>query len=235
MSNSPVRDPVVTQPADRAGELRLVGRDGTALARRHDLARMEREAAHQAERPAGCAAVRGAERAGRILEEDDVLRHRRLELLPLDRTAEEVDREHGPRARGHRLGDELGADEERLGVDVDEHRPCLGRARPRSRWPGTCTRARSPRRPRRCRGRAARGGSQPCRTRPRPPRPCRPREREPLEGLDLRPHRQLTGREHLGDGRELRLAHVRPREPNRLAGVGRGRNARGLSRRRAEP
>ena len=90
---------MVAEAPDRVGELGLVGRDGAALAGRDDLARVEREAAHQAERAARRLAVARAERAGRVLDERDLLRHRGLQLLPLDGPAEEVHGEHGLRSR----------------------------------------------------------------------------------------------------------------------------------------
>ena len=64
------------------------------------------------------------ERARGVLDEDDVLRHGGLELLPGNRPAEEMDGEHGAGPRRHGLRDELRADEERLGIDVHEHRTC---------------------------------------------------------------------------------------------------------------
>ena len=105
-----------------AASTRLVRRHGAALARRHDLARVEGEAGGDTERAAGRSAVPGAQRAGGVLEERDLLRHRRLQRLPLDRAAEEVNRHDGARPRGHGGGDRRGIDDERIRVDVDEHR-----------------------------------------------------------------------------------------------------------------
>ena len=113
-------DAVVAEPANRVGELGLVGRHGPPLAGGDDLARVEREAAHQPERPARRVAVARAERAGGILDEDDLLGHGRLQLLPLDRAAEEVHGEHGLRPRRHRSGDAGDVDVERVRIDVDE-------------------------------------------------------------------------------------------------------------------
>ncbi len=99
---------MVPQAAHRGGELGLVGRHGAALTGRHDLPGVERQAREQPERAAGRSAIASPEGARGVLDEDDVLRHSGLELLPGDGPAEEVDGEHGPRPPGHRLGDELG-------------------------------------------------------------------------------------------------------------------------------
>ncbi len=98
-------DAVVAESANRVGELGLVGRHGSPLAGGDDLARVERETAHQPERPARRVPVARAERAGRVLDEDDLLGHGRLQLLPLDRAAEEVHGEHSLCPRCHRGGD----------------------------------------------------------------------------------------------------------------------------------
>ena len=67
-------DAVMAQAPDRVGELRVVGRDGAALPGRDDLPRMEGEAAHQRRASRRAAAVARAERAGRVLDEHDLLR-----------------------------------------------------------------------------------------------------------------------------------------------------------------
>ena len=156
----PCGDPVVSQAAHRGRQLGLVRGHGAALAGRDDLARVERQAGEQPERPAWRPAVARPERAGGVLDEDDVLRHGGLELLPGDRPAEEMDGEHGAgpaasrpprRAPGGR------------GTSRDR-RPraphVRGRARRRSRSRGRCRRGRSPRRRGRRRARGARDGSR---------------------------------------------------------------------------
>ena len=100
MSNAPRgHDAVMAEAPNRVGELGLVGRDRAALTGRDDLARVEGEAAHQAERAARRIAIARAERAGGVLDEHDLLRDGGLQLLPFDRPAEEVDGEHGLRSR----------------------------------------------------------------------------------------------------------------------------------------
>ena len=64
----------------------------------------ERQAG-DAERAARRAAVARAERAGGVLDERDLLRHRGLQRLPLDRAAEEVHRHDRPRPRRDRRRD----------------------------------------------------------------------------------------------------------------------------------
>ena len=197
-------------------ELRLVRGHSAALPRRDDLPGVERQARQQPERAAGRVAVPGAERAGGVFDERDVLRHGGLELLPGDGPAEEVDGEHRAGARRDRLRDALDPEEERLGIDVDEHgaRPAeldhvRGRgervgghdhlvARPDAdREQGQVER----RRPRRDRDRVRRAHRAPERL---------------LELGDPGPHRQLPAREHLGDRGELGLSHVGSRKPDRL-------------------
>ena len=94
-----VAQPWWRQPAHGGVERGLVGRDRSPLARRHDLARVEREAGGDAERAARRSAVARPERAGRVLDEHDLLRHRGLQRLPLDRATEEVHGHDGARAR----------------------------------------------------------------------------------------------------------------------------------------
>src|SRR6188768_158837 len=118
----PCGDPMVPQATHRGGELGLVRRHGAALARRHDLPRMEREAGQQPERAARGPAIARPERPRGVLDQDDVLRHGGLELLPGNGAPEEVDGQDGPGPRGYRVGHELRTDEERLRIDVDEHR-----------------------------------------------------------------------------------------------------------------
>jgi hypothetical protein len=69
-----------------------------ALAGRDDLARVEREAAEQPERPARRPAV-ARPSAPAASSTRTTSWARRSELLPGDRAAEEVDGEHGPRPR----------------------------------------------------------------------------------------------------------------------------------------
>ena len=72
--------------------------------------------------PHGGSSVPGPERTRRVLDQHDLLGHRGLQRLPLDRSPEEVDRHDRARARGHGGCDGRGVDEERLRIDVDEHR-----------------------------------------------------------------------------------------------------------------
>ena len=205
-------DAVVAELAERIGELRLVGRDGPALARGDDLARVERQAAHQAERSARRIPVAGAERAGGVLDEDDILGNGRLQLLPLDRAPEEVDGEHGLRPRRHRVGDAGDVDVERVGIDIDEDGAGSAELddvrRRRERVGGNdhlvagadaerqhrqVQRRRAGRDDDRVRGAAG--------------------LREPLLELgDLRAHRQHPGRDDLGERGDLGLADVGRRE-----------------------
>ena len=107
--------------------------------------------------------------------------------------------QHGARARRDRLRDELGPDEERLGVDVDEHRAAAAELdRVRGRGEGVrghdhlvaLADAEGEHREME-RGRAGRD-------RDGVGRPDRVGERA-LEPLDPRPHRQLPALEHLRD------------------------------------
>ena len=82
---------------------------------------MEREAAGDPERAARRPAVAGSERAGGIFDERDLLRHRGLEGLPLDRSPEQVNGHDGARLRGDRRCDRRDVDVERIRVDVDQN------------------------------------------------------------------------------------------------------------------
>ena len=76
------------------------------------------------ERPDGLAAVAGAKRFTRILDQGEaVLRGDLPERLELDRVSEDVDRQKRSRAGRNRALDRGGVEVERLAVDVDEHRP----------------------------------------------------------------------------------------------------------------
>ena len=207
---------MVAQAAHGRVELGVVRRDGAALPRGHDLPRVEGEAGECAERAARRSPVRRAERACGILEQRDLLRHGRLERLPLDGPAEQVHRDHRLRLRRDRLGDLRRVHVERVRVDVDEHGAGAGElddVRGRGeRVRGNdhlVARADAEREDaevqRRGAGRDDRGV-------------CRSdgvRQRV-LELVDLRAHRELPAREHLGHGRELGLADVRSRQPDPL-------------------
>ena len=167
--------------------------------------------------PHGVPRYARSERARSVLDEDDVLRHRGLELLPGNRPAEEMDGEHGAGTGRHGLRDELRPDEERLGIDVHEHRTCaaeLDGVRGRGEGVGgddhLVTGADAEREQRKVdrgsSGRHADGLG----------RPDCSRERA-LERLDLRPHRQLAAGEHVRDRGELGIADVGPGEPDRRA------------------
>ena len=213
----PCGDPVVAQAAHRGRELGLVRRHGAPLAGRDDLARVERQAGEQPERAARRPAVARPERARGVLDEDDVLRHGGLELLPGDRPAEEMDGEHGAGPARHRLRDELRSDEERFGIDVHEHRTCaaeLDGVRGRGEGVGGDDHLVAGADAEREQREMDRGGSR--RHADGLGRPDCPRERA-LERLDPRPHRQLAAGEHLRDGGELGIADVGPGEPDRRA------------------
>ena len=92
---APRHDAVVAKPANGVGELRVVGRDGAALAGGDDLPRVKRQAAHRSERAAGRATVSRPEGPGGVLDEHDLLGHRGLQLLP----ARPAGRTGAPRAR----------------------------------------------------------------------------------------------------------------------------------------
>ena len=121
-------------------------------------------------------------------------------------------------------GDELGPHVEGLRVDVDEHRARAGQL---DGVRGRGERVRGDDHlvaladPEREHGEVQRRRAG--RDRDRLRSADRARDRR-LERLDLRPHRQLPAREHLGDRGELLLADVGAREPDR-----------GRSRGRAEP
>jgi hypothetical protein len=82
---------------------------------------MEREAAGGAEPAAGHPAPLRAQRSGRVLEQHHLRRDRALQLLPVERPPEEVDREHGPGPRRDGVVDLGEIEVERGGVDVDEN------------------------------------------------------------------------------------------------------------------
>src|SRR5437588_12899712 len=84
-------DAVVAHLADPLGEVCVRGRHGPALARRDDLARVERQAAEVPEPAARPPAAASAERSGRVLDERDTLRQSVPQPLPVERPAEEVD------------------------------------------------------------------------------------------------------------------------------------------------
>ena len=131
-----------------------------------------------------------------------------------------MDGQHSARPGRHGLGDELRAHEERLGVDVDEHRARaaelngVGRGGERVRGHDHLVSRSDPKGEEREMDRRRSGGD-----RNRLRSPDRSRERG-LEGGHLWPHRQLSAREHVGDGRELRLADIGPGEPDRAARPG---------------
>ena len=81
---------------------------------------MEGQAPGDAERPARRSSIPRAECRGSVLEEHDLLRHRRLELHPLDGPAEQVHRDDGPSSLGHGGGDRTRVREEGVWIDVDE-------------------------------------------------------------------------------------------------------------------
>ena len=166
--------------------------------------------------PQGVVAVAGAERAGSVLDERDVLRDGRLELLPGDGPAEEVDGEHRAGARRHRLGDALDPDEERLRIDVGEdgaRAAELDNVRGRGERVGghdhLVARPDADRQQRQVERR------RPRRNRDRVCRAHRAAERL-LELGDPSSHRQLPAREHPSDRGELGLADVGTRESDRL-------------------
>ena len=110
---------MVPQAPHGLGDAVVVGRDGPALARRNDLAGMEREAGREAERAARAAAPPAAERPGGVLDQRQV-----RELLDARRTAEEM---HGEDRAGARADlDQRRVDVHRLRIDVDEDGPQTG-------------------------------------------------------------------------------------------------------------
>ena len=141
---------------DRVGERGVVRRDGAALARRDDLARVEAEAAGDAEPSARAPAVARAERAGGVLEQ----RQRRAARAAA-RPAEEVH----PEQRFVRGPTSICAGS--MFIVSGSTSTSTGRsprARRRSPSPGRCTPGRAPRRPARARARAPRGGARRCRS-----------------------------------------------------------------------
>ena len=110
---------MVSHLAHRICEGVVRGGDRPALAGRDDLARVEAEAAGDAEPAARAAAVARAERAGGVFEERHV-----GQLVQRQRPAEEVHAEQQLRARAYL---DLGrVNVHRLLVDVDEHRRQAG-------------------------------------------------------------------------------------------------------------
>ena len=178
---------------------------------------MEGEAAELAEAAAGHSSPARAERAGGVLDEVDVRRHRVLELLPVERTAEEVHREHGVRSRRDRVVHAAGVEVHGLGVDVDEHgartreRDHVGGRRERI---GRHEHLVSLADPEREHGEMERGRSR--RDGDRVLDSARAGELI-FKLVDLLPHRQLPAFEHLGGGGGLLLAHVGPGEPDHAA------------------
>ena len=108
---------------DRVGERGIARRDRAALPGRHDLARVEGEAAHDAERAAGAVAIPRPEGTGRVLHEGDPGRDGGLELLPRHGAAEQMNGHDRLRPRRDRCRDPLDVEVERVGVDVDDHGP----------------------------------------------------------------------------------------------------------------
>ena len=202
---------------DRVGDLRAVRGDGAALAGRHDLARMEGQAAEPPEPAARHPAPPCAERAGRVLEELHPRRKRALERLPVERPAEQVDGDHRPRAWGHGGRRPPGIEVHRPRVDVDEHRrrahvgDDVRRRRERVRRHEHLVAGPEAER--------EHGQVERC-------RPGRDDERvldgaglrqQRLELGHLRPHRELPALEHLGHRGRLRGAHVGAREPDQAS------------------
>ena len=98
----------------------------------------------------------GAERAGRILDERHLGRHRRLQRLPVHGAPEEVDGEHGLRLLGDGLVYREGSTRKVSGSTSTRTAERLS-ARRRSPSPGRCTPARSLRHRARRRARAPPG------------------------------------------------------------------------------
>ncbi len=216
----------------RARRSRRPRRDRAALARRHDLPRVEREAAEQAERAARPPVARGSERAGGVLED------RQLGVaLERRRAAEEVDGEDRLRPRRHARMRVVGIHVHRHRVDVDEHgrRTCerddvAGRRERVGGHEHLVAGTEAEREHRHVQGRGARRDRDGVR------RPDGVRE-QLLELGDLRAHRQLPGLEHVADLGELGLADVGRAEPI-TSGPACGRDTTRSSsrgRRRARP
>ncbi len=209
-------DPVVAHPAHGVRDLVVGGRDGAALTGRDDLARVKREAAEHAEAAARPSARARAERARRVLEQRDASGTVATSAVPVERPAEQVDREHRPRALGDGVGHLREIEVHRRGVDVDEHRP---RARERDDVRGRRERVRRDDHlvagpdPEREHREVERCG--PGRDRHRVRHLAGLRERL-LELGDLRPHRQVAALEHLRDRARLLDADVGSRQPDRL-------------------
>ncbi len=177
---------------------------------------MEGEAGRDTERAARGSSVLGPERPRRVLDQHDLLRYRRLQRFPLDRAAEEVNGHHRARSRRHGGCDGCGVDEERVRIDVDEHRSrsaqlddvggCGKRVRGNDHFVARADLQGKQREMERCGSGRDDGGM----------RRAHGLRQRGLELADLRSHRQLTAFDHLPDGRELSLADIRPRQPDRL-------------------
>src|SRR5438105_5585708 len=207
-------DAVVSELANPLRELGLRRRHSAALARRDDLARVEREAAEPTQAAAGSIAPARAERSGGVLDEHDLLRYSGAQRLPVERPAEEVDGDHGAGPWRHRGVSPLRVEVHRPRIDVDEDGPgadlgddvrgggervggdehLVARPEPQGQ-DGEVQRSRSGRDDERVLDGAGR--------------------REPsLELGHLRAHRELTALEHRGDLGRLLGAHVGAREPD---------------------
>ena len=204
-------DSVVPHAPHGVRELLAPSRDRSAFAGGDDLARMERETRELAEPSARHPSPARAERAGSVLDQVHVRRHRVLELVPVERPPEQVHGEHGARPLCHRFVHLLGVEVHRPRIDVDEHRPRAGeRDDVRRRREGVRRNehfvafADPEREHRQMKRRSPRGDGDRMLD---PADPCELR----LELGDLRPHRQLPALEHLRDRRRLLGADVWPR------------------------
>ena len=93
----------VPQQAQPLGQPFVVRGDHPALAGRDDLVRVEREAAHVAERTGHATADRCAVRLGAVLDHGESVPRRDLdESVHVDRMTEEMDRDDRARARRDR-------------------------------------------------------------------------------------------------------------------------------------
>ena len=115
---------MVAQGAEAGGHLIIVGDDGPALAEGAQvLARVEAEAAAQAERPGPLAAVLGPVRLGGVLDQRDAAPPADVQQRgQVGRLAVEVYRQDSPGPRGDAALDLGGVHRVRLGVHVHEHR-----------------------------------------------------------------------------------------------------------------
>ena len=186
--------PVVAHGGHGFRDRGVVRGHGAALAGGHDLARMEAEAAEQAEPAAGAAPPPRTERPGRVLEHRQPVR----QLVEPRRPSEEVHCEDSLRPRPD--VDPRRVDVHRLGVDVDEDRP---QARQRDDVADLVARLEPERQHREVQSRGARRDGERMLD-------LTGRRELLLERRDLRPHRQHAALEdprHLG---ELGVADVRP-------------------------